>query len=76
MQLHSGKMHGFFPLDFPYTPDTDLAGTVERPGASATRWHRGEAVVARTDPTKGGALAEFAVVPAADLAAAPKRAPL
>jgi len=33
-------------------------------------------VVARTDPTKGGALAEFAVIPAADLAAAPKRASL
>jgi len=76
MQLHSGKMHGFFPLGFPYTLGTDLAGTVERAGASATRWRQGEAVVARTDPTKGGALAEFAVVPAADLAAAPESASL
>jgi len=83
VQLHSGKMHGFFPLAFPYTLGTDLAGTVERAGASATRWRGGwglgagsEAVVARTDPTKGGALAEFAVVPAADLAAAPKGASL
>jgi len=76
VQLHSGKMHGFFPLGFPYTLGTDLAGTVERAGASVTRWRGGEAVVARTDPTKGGALAEFAVVPAADLAAAPKAASL
>ncbi len=76
VQLHSGRMHGFFPLAFPYTLGTDLAGTVERAGASATRWRGGEAVVARTDPKKGGALAEFAVVPAADLAAAPKGASL
>ena len=76
VQLHSGKMHGFFPLGFPYTLGTDLAGTGERAGASVTRWREGEAVVARTDPTKGGALAEFAVVPAADLAAAPKAAAL
>ena len=72
VQLHSGTMHGVFPLGFPYTLGTDLAGTVERAGASAAQWRQGEAVVARTDPTKGGALAEFAVVPAADLAAAPK----
>ena len=76
VQLRSGKMHGFFPLGFPYTLGTDLAGTVERAGASATRWRQGEAVVARTDPTKGGALAGFAVVPATDLTAAPKGASL
>ncbi len=69
--LCSGAMHGFFPLGFPYTLGADLAGTVERAGASATRWRSGEAVVARLDPTRGGALAEFAVVPAAYLAAAP-----
>ena len=76
VQLQTGKMHGFFPLGFPYTMGTDLSGTVERAGASAARWRQGEAVVARTDPTKGGALAEFAVVPAAYLAAAPKSIPL
>ena len=80
VQLRSGKMHGFFPLDFPYTLGTDLAGTVEQAGRQADRWRRGDQaepwrrgdkVVARLDPTKGGALAEFAAVPASYLAAAP-----
>lgn len=70
VKLHSGVMHGFFPLEFPYTLGTDLAGTVERAGAS--RWQKGDKVVARLDPTSGGALAGFAVVPANYLTAAPK----
>lgn len=76
VQLCSGAMHGFFPLGFPYTLGTDLAGTVERAGASATPWRSGDQVVARLDPTRGGALAEFAVLPAAYLAAAPTKVPL
>ncbi len=76
VQLHSGKMHGFFPLAFPGTMETDLAGTVERAGPLATRWRQGDKVVARLDPTKGGALAEFAVVPASYLAAAPAKVSL
>ena len=76
VQLCSGKMHGFFPLAFPYTLGTDLAGTVERAGPSAARWRQGDQVVARPDPTKGGALAEFAAVPAAGLAIAPREIPL
>lgn len=76
VQLHSGKMHGFFPLTFPGTMGTDLAGTIERAGPLATLWHEGDKVVARLDPTKGGALAEFAVVPAAYLAAAPAKVSL
>jgi len=70
-KLQSGAMHGFFPLAFPSIIGTDLAGTVERTGSGVTRWHAGDKVVARLDPTKGGALAEFAVLPASYLAAAP-----
>lgn len=76
IQLSSGKMHGFFPVTFPHTLGTDLAGTVERAGPSAARWRQGDKVVARPDPTRGGAMAEFVVVPAADLAMAPKEIPL
>jgi len=72
VKLHSGMMHGYFPLPFPYTLGTDFAGTIEQAGANATRWTQGDKVVGRVDPTSGGALAEFAVVPAAYLAAAPK----
>ena len=72
VQLVSGGMHGFFPLTFPYTLGTDFAGTVERAGTSAGRWQQGDRVLGRSDPTKRGALASFAVVPATYLAAAPK----
>jgi len=72
VKLHSGMMHGYFPLPFPYTLGTDFAGTIEQVGANATRWKKGDKVAGRVDPTSGGALAEFVVVPAAYLAAAPK----
>lgn len=72
VKLHSGAMHGFFPLTFPYTLGTDFTGTVEQVGPGVTGWQAGEAVVARLDPTSGGAFAEFALLPATYLAAAPK----
>jgi len=72
VKLHSGAMHGFFPLAFPYTLGTDLTGIVERTGAGVTGWQAGDAVVARLDPTSGGAVAEFALLPTGYLAAAPK----
>ena len=71
VKLRDGIMHHFFPLSFPYTIGTDLAGTIEAVGADVTGWSVGEGVVARVDPTSGGALAEFAVVPAAYLVHAP-----
>jgi NADPH:quinone reductase-like Zn-dependent oxidoreductase len=64
VKLQKGFMHAFFPLAFPYTVGTDLAGTIESVGADVTGWAVGDRVVARTDPTAGGACAEFAVVPA------------
>lgn len=70
-KMQQGLMHGFFPLDFPYTIGTDLAGSVEQVGSDATDWRTGDLVVARTDPPRGGALAELAVVPATYLAKAP-----
>jgi NADPH:quinone reductase-like Zn-dependent oxidoreductase len=76
VKLQSGSMHAFFPLCFPYTLGTDLAGTVERVGSRAARWRPGDPVVARLDPTRGGALAELAVVAAADVAAAPTQVSL
>jgi NADPH:quinone reductase-like Zn-dependent oxidoreductase len=72
VKLQRGFMHAFFPLAFPYMLATDLAGTIERTGSGVTRWGKGDPVIARTDPTRGGALAEFAVVPAGYLAEAPR----
>jgi NADPH:quinone reductase-like Zn-dependent oxidoreductase len=71
VKLASGAMNGFFPLSFPYTMGTDLAGTVERAGPLAARWRPGDRVVSRLDPMRGGGLAEFVVVPAVGLASVP-----
>ncbi len=64
-------MHDFFPVEFPYTLGTDLAGIIEQVGADMTGWSVGDRVVTRTDPPAGGALAEVAVVPATHLAKLP-----
>jgi len=71
VKLQSGAMHDFLPLTFPYTLGTDLSGTVQRVGSNVTGWHEGDQVIARVDPTSGGAFAEFVATPAAHVAAAP-----
>lgn len=75
VKLRAGTLHGFFPLAFPYLPGTDLAGVVESPAASGSPWRAGDRVVARLDPVRGGALAEFASVPADQLVRAPATLP-
>lgn len=34
VKLQKGYLHDFFPLEFPYTMGTDLAGTIERVGSN------------------------------------------
>lgn len=76
VKLHRGELEDFFPMTFPYTVGTDLAGTIERTGEGVTGWAVGDQVVARVDPTSGGALAEFAIVPASYLVRVPPSIPL
>src|SRR3546814_8629451 len=64
VKLQRGYMEQFFPLQFPYTLGTDLAGRVEEIGPDVLGWSIGDRVIARTDPTAGGAMAEYVVVPA------------
>ncbi|MBB3133515.1 NADPH:quinone reductase-like Zn-dependent oxidoreductase [Rhizobium pisi] len=63
-KLMAGYLKDFFPLAFPYTLGTDLAGTVVATGALVAGISPGDKVIARTDPTAGGAFAELAAVPA------------
>lgn len=70
-KLQMGVLHDFFPLEFPYTMGTDLAGTIERVGPDVVGWGVGDRVLARVDPTRGGALAELAAVPASYLVEVP-----
>jgi len=79
LKLISGRLQEHFPLSMPYPLGTDLAGTVVEAGSLAIRWKKGDRVFARLEPgpgpgseySRGGAFAEFASVPAKQLAAAP-----
>lgn len=71
VKLQQGLMHAFFPLPFPYTVGTDLAGTIEAVGGSVTGWAVGDRVISRTDPTVGGAFAELVTIPASYLVKLP-----
>ncbi len=71
VKLQKGFLDDFFPVEFPYTIGTDLAGTIEAAGSDVTGWSAGDDVVARVDPSSGGAMAEFAIVPASYLVRAP-----
>jgi NADPH:quinone reductase-like Zn-dependent oxidoreductase len=76
LKLITGHAAAHFPLTFPYTLGTDLAGTVEQSGPLAARWRPGDSVIARPAPRRGGAFAEFAIVPASQVASAPKSLPI
>src|SRR3546814_18719254 len=76
VKLQRGYMEQFFPLQFPYTLGTGLAGRVEEIGPDVLGWSIGDRVIARTDPTAGGAMAAVGVVPAPYLTTAPSTVPL
>ena len=61
-KLRQGFMKDMVPLQFPFTPGGDFAGTVAVSGSGSTRWAVGEAVFGRVDPMVGGAYAEFVAV--------------
>ncbi|SES45500.1 NADP-dependent oxidoreductase [Rhizobium sp. NFR03] len=72
VKLQRGEVHAYFPLTFPSMMGTDLAGTVEKVGSLTSRWRIGDRVMARLDPTKGGAFAEYAIVPEDQLVIVPQ----
>jgi NADPH:quinone reductase-like Zn-dependent oxidoreductase len=76
VKLQRGYMVQFFPLTFPYTLGTDLAGEIVQVGADVQGWTPGDTIVGRTDPTAGGAFADYAVVPVSHLTKAPSTIPL
>ncbi|MFL5012486.1 NADP-dependent oxidoreductase [Rhizobium sp.] len=75
-KLLAGYLKDFFPLAFPYTLGTDLAGTVVATGPLVATVRPGVRVIARTDPTSGGAFAELAAVPARLVVPIPRDLPL
>src|SRR5688500_5769623 len=47
VKLQLGYMEQFFPLQFPYTPGTDLAGEIAEIGPDVEGWAIGDKIVAR-----------------------------
>lgn len=76
LKIAAGHMRDFFPVEFPYTLGTDVAGSVVEVGADVGDLAVGDEVVARLDPSTGGAFAELAVVPADQIVPAPTAIPL
>jgi NADPH:quinone reductase-like Zn-dependent oxidoreductase len=69
--LRSGYMAGFFDHTLPLILGTDVAGIVEGVGAGVDGFSPGDAVFARTGVIRDGAYAEYAAVPATDVAIRP-----
>ena len=71
LKITAGYMQSVMPIELPYTLGTDFSGVVEKTGSAVTSIQVGDRVFGRLDPTAGGALAEYALVPAQDIAAMP-----
>lgn len=67
--LRTGNFHAIYPLDLPYIPGFDLAGTVEAVGPGVRPFRPGDAVFGIAH----GSYAEYAVAQAGDLAFKPRR---
>jgi NADPH:quinone reductase-like Zn-dependent oxidoreductase len=66
-KLRAGYLKEFMPVELPYTPGFDLAGTVESVGPGVTGFTPGEAVFGRGS----GTYAEYAVAPSTALTPKP-----
>jgi NADPH:quinone reductase-like Zn-dependent oxidoreductase len=71
-RTRNGQFSAMRPATFPLTLGLDVAGTVEAAGAQANGFRPGDKAIARAE----GALAEFVVARAADVAHAPNSIPL
>jgi NADPH:quinone reductase-like Zn-dependent oxidoreductase len=67
-KTRSGMYKQFWPLQFPWTPGIDGAGTVESLGANVTQFGKGQAVFGIVT----GGYAEYALAQAADLQPKPE----
>jgi NADPH:quinone reductase-like Zn-dependent oxidoreductase len=69
--IRAGFLRQVFPVTFPNIPNFDVSGVIADLGEGVSGWSTGDAVVAFLPMTGPGAAAEYAVVPAGLLAAAP-----
>nr|WP_130354090.1 NADP-dependent oxidoreductase [Agromyces ramosus] len=74
--LRAGFLAEVFPVDLPHVPGIDVSGTVIAVGEGVSLDLVGRDVVAFLPMTRPGASAEYAIVPAELIAAAPQSIPL
>src|SRR6185437_10900369 len=70
--IRGGYLSEVYAITFPHVPGVDVAGTVADIGDSVQRWSVGDEVVGMLPLDADGAAAEYVVVPADVLTAAPK----
>ncbi|MFI5506272.1 NADP-dependent oxidoreductase [Mycobacterium sp. NPDC051804] len=70
--IRGGYLSKVYEISFPHIPGVDVAGTIAELGDGVQGWNVGDAVVAFLPLDADGAAAEFALVPAESLAAAPQ----
>lgn len=73
MKVRSGSMQKMIPLNLPWVPGSDVAGTIEAIGSGVSRLKAGDKVFATTF---GGTYAEYVVVKEAQAALIPKNVSL
>jgi len=69
--VRAGYMGAYFNVPFPVILGTDISGVIEEVGAGVTTFKHGDKVYARGGVTRNGTYAEYAVVPATDVAVKP-----
>jgi len=74
--IRGGYLAEVYQVSFPHVPGVDVAGTIAELGEQVRGWSVGDAVVAFLPLDADGAAAEYALVPAQSLAAAPTSVPL
>jgi NADPH:quinone reductase-like Zn-dependent oxidoreductase len=70
--VRAGYLAGWYPYTFPLVLGLDVAGVVAEVGEGVTRFSPGDAVYARTDPSRNGTYAEYVLARVEEVAISPK----
>ncbi|GAB3907755.1 NAD(P)-dependent alcohol dehydrogenase [Larkinella knui] len=74
-KVYGGEMKLMSGSKFPKSVGIDFSGIVDQTGSAVTRFKAGDAVIGLLDVFKGGALADYVVVKANDIAPKPANIP-
>ncbi|MEE3065527.1 MAG: NADP-dependent oxidoreductase [Actinomycetota bacterium] len=74
--IRGGYLAEVYEVSFPHIPGVDVAGIIAEIGEGVQDWKVGDSVVAFLPLDADGAAAEYTLVPAESLAAAPRSVPL